>query len=299
MDRHLPDDLRLQLEAELEALEGLEDAGGLAPDYLRFCGEVARFQARARDAIRSALGTPAPAADEAGADPPVRRLSPEAIGLDPILLRDLLEELRALARPPASADDQLQRLAAASAADAELLTELVSAAMAGGGAAARLERTGARIGVSLPALAFVARMLALPFVAEARHRLGDLPEVDARELGVQEAVRCPTCASRAALAVLDPADGRRRLLCSLCGETWIAPRLMCGFCGAQTGLATLRESAADPRWLETCDSCRHYIKTIDLRRLPEPYALLPIAEQAATLHLDVMAEEAGYFQPAW
>jgi formate dehydrogenase maturation protein FdhE len=49
-----------------------------------------------------------------------------------------------------------------------------------------------------------------------------------------------------------------------------------------------------PRWLETCDACQGYIKTVDERRLVEGEAIYPVVEEAATLHLDLLAEREGY-----
>jgi FdhE protein len=43
--------------------------------------------------------------------------------------------------------------------------------------------------------------------------------------------------------------------------------------------------------IDLCDSCRHYIKTIDVRALDAPD---PCLEDLATLHLDVIAGEKGY-----
>ena len=294
MNRLLPDDLQLQLEAELAALRELGDAADVTPDYLRFCEEVARFHAHGRAAIRGARDASHGPDDERVGDPSVRRLTRAAIAYDAPLLQRLLDELLALARPSAPEDDQLARLAAASASDPTVLTELVVAAALGDDSAEDLDRLGARVGVSPAALAFVGRMLASPFVAEARHRRGVLPELDARELEASDAVRCPCCGASPSLAALDAADGRRRLICALCGETWIAPRVLCPFCASRAGIATLRASADEPRWIETCDTCGRYVKTVDLQRVPEHYVVLPIVELAATVHLDVMAEEAGY-----
>lgn len=294
MNRLLPEDLQWQLEAELAALKELDDAEDVAPDYLRFCEDVARFHAHGRAAIRGARDRSHCADADRVGDPSQRRLDRAAIAYDPSLLQQLLNELQALARPRASEDEPLSRIAAARASDAEVLTEIVETAALGDESAVKLERLGARVGVAPAALAFVGRMLASPFVAEARHRRGELPELDARELEARHAVRCPCCGASPSLAALDAADGRRRLICSLCGETWIAPRVACPFCASRAGIATLRASADDPRWIETCDTCGRYVKTIDLRRLPDPYLLLPIVELASTMHLDVMAEEAGY-----
>jgi hypothetical protein len=292
----LPDDLSLHLEAELAALKRLEGVEGVPPDYLRFREEIARFQANGRAMVRRARsGGSGPGAG--ASQPRPGRLNRESIHLDGHLLRHMLRELRAIARAPPD-EDPLSLLLAAGGEEPELLEALAaSAAFDEGGSG--LEAIGQRIGVAPPVLALAGRILAAPFAAEARHARGALAEVDARGEESTEAVRCPTCGSAPSLAVLDREDGRRRLFCSLCGEAWIAPRLICVYCGTTSppGLDTLHVHEQDPRWIETCDTCRHYIRTIDLRRLPEDYVLVPGAEEAATLHLDVMAEEAGYVRP--
>jgi hypothetical protein len=292
MNRLLPDDLRVQLSAELAALRELGDAEDVAPDYLRHCEAIATFHARGRAMIRGARRVVADGAEPCTPEERAWRLRPEALAVDEAILRRLLGELETIARASASSDGQVARLADASASDSTVLPNLVAAVARDGGSAAALDALGVRLGVDPAVLGYVGRLLAAPLVAEARVRRGALPERDARTADPADAVRCPCCL--AALAALGPEDGRRRLLCTLCGETWIVPRVLCAFCGSRSGLATLRARADESRWVETCDACGRYVKTVDLQRLPEHYAVWPIVEQAATAHLDVLAEEAGY-----
>jgi formate dehydrogenase maturation protein FdhE len=74
---------------------------------------------------------------------------------------------------------------------------------------------------------------------------------------------------------------------------------MCVACGTrdQTRLGTLYVQETDARWVETCDACGSYLKTVDERRLPVGDAPVPGAEQVASLYLDLMAEDAGYVRP--
>ncbi|MFA6166019.1 MAG: formate dehydrogenase accessory protein FdhE [Gemmatimonadaceae bacterium] len=294
MNRLLPDDLRVQLNIERAALRELGDTEDVAPDYLRFCGELARFHAHARALIREARPV---VAEDAGAHPSAertRRLRPEAFVVDEAILRRLLGELETLARASASSGGHVTRLAEASASDATVLPNLVAAVARGGGSAPALDALSVQLGVEPVVLGYLGRLLAAPVLAEARFRRGALPEYDARNADPADAVHCPCCHAAPAVAALGPEDGRRRFVCALCGETWIVPRVLCAFCGSRSGLATLRASADEPRWVETCDACGWYLKTVDLQRLPVHYAVLPIVEQAATAHLDVIAEGAGY-----
>jgi formate dehydrogenase maturation protein FdhE len=56
----------------------------------------------------------------------------------------------------------------------------------------------------------------------------------------------------------------------------------------------LRLADGDARWIETCEACRGYVKIVDERKLPEGERVLAVVEEAATLHLDLLAEREGY-----
>lgn len=284
----LPEDLEAELNAELDAIAGAEGAEGVSDDYLRFAGRVARAQAKARAAIRAVAGSD-------------RHRFDNAVLMD--LLRDIVDSSDGEGR-----EAYLQSIVAAAEADASLLRRLV-AAITPGGDARPLQQVADQHGLPAHALILIARLLAAPFLVEARQRDSDLPELDARGMdaanGGENASearvgRCPTCASGAGLAVLRAGDGARRLICLLCGEAWLAPRLMCAFCGTrdQSKLGTLHVAEGDPRWVEVCDACRRYLKTVDQRLLPDGYAVVPRAEDARTLHLDMIAEREGYIRPA-
>jgi FdhE protein len=213
-------------------------------------------------------------------------------------LRDLFEALVRAARAGSRASSQLGALADAARDDPVLLERLAETA-AFPAHHSPMQEMADSLGVSAPALRLVGRLLASPYLVEARLRRGPVPELDARSLEGPEACRCPACGSPPSLAVLCGDDGRRRLICGLCGEAWMAPRLCCAACGIRdpTRLGTLAAGADDARWAETCDGCRRYLKTVDQRRLPEGYAITRHAEEAASLFLDVMAEDAGFLRP--
>lgn len=292
----LPADLRTELDAELAALARLQGAAGIAPDYVRFCQAVARSQVAARAAARATL--PDGPAATATAPPATRRLRRDLVALDGESLHDLLHDLLRAAHLAPPDGDSLRVLAEAADEEPDLLNQLAAAAAFDDGVGT-IRATAQRLGLPHPALLFVGRLLAQPFLAEARHRRGPISELDARGVETPEAGRCPTCASPPALAVLCRDDGRRRLVCGLCGDTWLVPRLMCVACGNrdQSRLATISVHQHDAYWVETCEACRRYLKTIDERRLPEDHVLVLRAEEAASLHLDLLAEDAGYLRP--
>jgi hypothetical protein len=300
----LPRDLSVELDAELEAIEAARDADGVSADYLRFTGQVARAQAKARAAIRALISPdPSPPHQDAA-----RRVSLAEVHFHDSVLLDLLRDLDSLSDADGG-DDHLQSLVRAAEQDPGLLRRLVVAATLGDDARPLQEAAGL-LGVPAHALVLIARLLAAPFLVEARHRYGDPTELDLRGADAHTgddrtpgtaAGRCPTCTSAAGLAMLRVEDGGRRLVCQLCGDTWLAPRLMCVACGTrdQSKLGVLCVSEHDPRWVETCQVCHRYLKTVDQRVLPAGYTLVPRVEDARTLHLDMIAEREGFVRSAW
>jgi FdhE protein len=106
------------------------------------------------------------------------------------------------------------------------------------------------------------------------------------------------CGSAPSFARLRREDGRRILVCSLCGRSWESPRLLCPLCGIDDpeALSLLRPPEDAARWVEACEGCRGYVKTVDERRLPLGETIIPVVEEAATLHLDLLAEREGYIR---
>jgi FdhE protein len=133
-------------------------------------------------------------------------------------------------------------------------------------------------------------MLATPFITAAANRLGpfDLSDTEVANGGS----RCVQCGVVPALAILRRDDGKRLLVCALCAHAWPYPRISCPYCGeteqGQLGVLFLRKE--DPWWIETCQTCGHYIKCFDERRLPEDQSWNPYVAETATLHLDLIAE---------
>jgi formate dehydrogenase maturation protein FdhE len=305
----LPGDLQAELDAELDAIEAASRGTGVSTEYLSFCGHIARAQSKARAAIRARW------AGDGREEPKVRGhlLALDQVGFDDELLLELLRDIEAAAQGEGR-EEHIRVLLAAAEVEPGLLGRLAAAATLGSDARPLRDAAG-RLGVTAEALVYLARLLAAPFLLEARHRRGTVEEVDVRGLGpvlgpgagegdgASSEVRiglCPGCGSAAGMAVLRAEDGARRLLCLLCGEAWLAPRLMCASCGtrdqAQLGMVAVAKD--DPRWIEVCDLCRRYLKTVDEGRLPAGHTFVPRVEDARTLHLDLIAEREGYVRPA-
>jgi FdhE protein len=112
--------------------------------------------------------------------------------------------------------------------------------------------------------------------------------------------RCPFCAGKPQLAVLkldEPgADvGSRKLLCSLCLTEWTFRRVVCASCGEERApqLGYFQAEQLDYVRIDVCETCKHYIKSIDLTRLG---LAVPLVDEVATAALDLWARERGYMK---
>jgi len=111
---------------------------------------------------------------------------------------------------------------------------------------------------------------------------------------------CPFCGSRPMFSLLAE-DGGRSLVCSFCRHTWTVPRLFCPYCENRDA-ETLGYffSEAEPEYrVHTCQKCKSYLKSIDLRQSLRPFH--PFLEAVITTHLDMRAREDGYLDrtPVW
>lgn len=104
---------------------------------------------------------------------------------------------------------------------------------------------------------------------------------------------CPICGGNADFGFLDAELGSRWLVCSRCDAEWLFQRLQCPFCGTtdQNALSYFSDDEGLYR-LYVCEQCKHYLKTIDLRRARSE-VLIPL-ERLFTLNMDKQARENGY-----
>lgn len=107
--------------------------------------------------------------------------------------------------------------------------------------------------------------------------------------------KCPACGGLPQMAVLYPeGEGASRwLLCSFCLREWPFRRVICSWCGEEDKERLPQYSSEEfPHVrVEGCDTCKRYLKAIDLSKngLAEP-----LVDEAATIVLDVWANEHGY-----
>jgi FdhE protein len=107
---------------------------------------------------------------------------------------------------------------------------------------------------------------------------------------------CPCCGSLPVASIVR-AGGEipnlRYLHCSLCNTEWNLARVTCAAC-ASSGAMSLRHIAgAESPVLraETCDECQSYLKILYSEKAAR---CDPVADDLATLALDVLLDEAGY-----
>ncbi len=105
---------------------------------------------------------------------------------------------------------------------------------------------------------------------------------------------CPICGSKPNIAEIKGEQGFKYLHCSFCGYEWLHKRLACPYC-ENTDHETLNYFYAENEEnyrVDTCEKCKHYIKTVDSRKLKEPVNL--DIEDWCTIHLDFIAAGKGY-----
>jgi FdhE protein len=106
---------------------------------------------------------------------------------------------------------------------------------------------------------------------------------------------CPFCSRRPVVGVLRPEGdgGKRSLICSMCSTEWPFGRIVCPACGEETveKLAIYTANQFGHVRVEACDSCHHYIKTVDLTKNG---LAVPVVDELATIPLNLWAQEHQY-----
>ena len=106
---------------------------------------------------------------------------------------------------------------------------------------------------------------------------------------------CPFCGRKPGPGILRPRGdgGQRSLLCSFCLAEWEFRRIVCAGCGEESERKLPVYTAQDFDYIrvECCDTCKQYLKTIDLTRngLADP-----VVDEIASAPLDLWAHQQGY-----
>lgn len=134
---------------------------------------------------------------------------------------------------------------------------------------------------------FFSRACLQPFAENLQLQLPQNTYIDGHQ--------CPACGGLPQMAVLRPEGDAagRWLLCSFCLRESAFRRLICPWCREENKEKLPRFSSDD--WpsvhIEACDTCRHYLKAIDMT---VDGLAVPLVDEAAFSVLDVWANDRGY-----
>jgi FdhE protein len=135
------------------------------------------------------------------------------------------------------------------------------------------------------------------FVAAALqvHMARVAARLDAAQLVAVGDALCPVCGSPPVASVVvgwPQAANTRYCACPLCQTWWHFVRIRCTCCGTTKGIGYKEiEGASNGVQAETCEECHGYVKILHQHKYPE---LEPVADDVATLGLDLLVREAGY-----
>jgi formate dehydrogenase accessory protein FdhE len=128
-----------------------------------------------------------------------------------------------------------------------------------------------------------------------------LAESGARPIGrdfVLSERYCPFCGGNPQVSFLQNKEttaesGNRDLICATCLSSWEFRRVVCAKCGEErpTKLGYFHSPKFDHVRIEACDTCKHYIKGVDLTRVG---FAAPIVDEIDAAPLDLWAREHGY-----
>ncbi len=110
-------------------------------------------------------------------------------------------------------------------------------------------------------------------------------------------VNCPFCDRPPVVSVLTENEHQeevlRSLLCSLCSTEWSFPRIKCPRCQETTPEKLPRYTTPEIPWMriEGCETCRHYVKAIDVRKNP---SAVPVVDDLGSTIIDCVAREHNY-----
>ncbi len=254
-----------QWQRRIDRADELAARYAVAAEILRFYAAIARFQERFSREFEHIQGQSAVAADPNPFELPLKRE----------LARSFSSFLSVVER---SAPHRLQDAARElSARDQNSHFELLAAFWESDGTA-----------LAPGAEDFFARAFLQPYAAGIRVRAN-------LQWRGPTAFICPFCKRKPGLGVMRPLGegGQRSLICSFCLAEWEFRRIVCPGCGEEDPVKLPIYAAQELEHVrvEACDSCKTYIKTVDLTKsgLGEP-----VVDEMASVALDLWAQMRGY-----
>jgi len=135
---------------------------------------------------------------------------------------------------------------------------------------------------------FLSRAILEPYAAYVAGRMAAPPMLETPRV-------CPMCGAQPLLGVLRPEGdgGKRCMVCAFCGHEWSFRRIWCAACGEEDEKKLpvyVAEEFPHIR-VETCDTCKSYLRTIDLTKDGNA---VPVVDDIAAIPLTLWAHEHGY-----
>ena len=122
--------------------------------------------------------------------------------------------------------------------------------------------------------------------------------IDSEQLDPVSERLCPFCGGKPQLSFLQNREpgaesGNRDLICAKCLSSWPFRRAVCAYCGEEqpSKLAYFQTDTIKHVRVEACDTCKRYLKGVDLTR--DGHAQ-PLVDEVAAAPLDLWATEHGY-----
>jgi FdhE protein len=107
---------------------------------------------------------------------------------------------------------------------------------------------------------------------------------------------CPFCGGKPWISARREGsltEGARRTLgCALCGQEWLFTRILCPSCLEEDPhkLPSFREETHPTVRIESCETCRRYLKSIDLSEDARP---IPEVDDLVSIAMDLWAAQEG------
>ena len=156
-----------------------------------------------------------------------------------------------------------------------------------------LDVLAGRLAVPADTIAVFAQLSSLPLLLNAAKVL------DAEASRTWQRGYCPVCGAWPSMGEMRGIQRERRMRCGCCGSDWLLPVLRCAFCDEtdhQKLGFLLNEEGAHHLRVETCTTCRGYLKTLTtLGSLP--FATLAMKD-VSTIAYDLAAQDRGYSRPS-
>lgn len=149
-----------------------------------------------------------------------------------------------------------------------------------------------KLAVSTDTVALLGQLSALPLLLNVARALS--PEASR----TWQRGYCPVCGAWPSMVEMRGIQRERRMRCGCCGSDWLLPVLRCAFCSENDHkmLGVLLPEHGEPQVrIETCSTCRGYLKTLNtLTTLPFPTLAL---KDMSTIAFDLAAQERGFARP--